>query len=798
MSKIRIFNKFINDFLSGKNKQSFDCSAYLMNSNYAAIYDNLQYFRTIDEFSKYNKDALSYNSHGKLVGNALVTGNNVKMTYYPVDEQIDETAVDKTTLIFINKTNKTAYEKLFNTGNATYDKKFDNYIKKYGGFFLITRADELLKLSKQCLENHNNYIAIVLADDIEAIGITSPLFGKTADHPFRGVFDGCGRTIHISRVDVSNTAAGMFGYTTKTAKILNLVIKGYDNVIVGTTNTLKNSILVDNSYKITLDTIRNGDGDVAVGTLVGFNNGVIDNVVLSADIHYTSEFVPAMYTTYDKINGTDIVNAAWKDYAISSTNNIINNGFTDYTNFCYPTPLCVNSRGNLIPYVGYFNEGTIAGTKVNDSDGSKKIYKESLGLEKTSANVGNVDGMQQTTNFNDIVELMIKQTTEKGKFGASKWQGRLLSDNIEGDTTRPNHLSFRLGPCDKQAYVVGGLLGVNDGDVSNTYIKTNVDFSACYVGLYGGLAGRGVQGTISSVVVDTKVSASPAMYASSALYNDEVIDLEFIETYYISAMSGINSTTGYINYSYVDQGIHHQTDQYIFNNFNISAKNDTNNKFSILANIASMPDVRLTDNFSTNSTWLVPITSVYINANDETRAVINLNGADKEFSFVNQTSTFQNLYCRLNGSTIDIADDNISVKIDDVTVDLVDDSSYISITLSANVGKQTIDGAERSNVTAMCEYNIPMSGLIKGKVGAITRNIIGVVYDPSNQQWVNTAVAIKQSPVYFMGGMFGEYAYANNQLITASHVNAAYNNFNTTSNFSELNSTCRLCWYYYY
>lgn len=112
--------------------------------------------------------------------------------------------------------------------------------------------------------------------------------------------------------------------------------------------------------------------------------------------------------------------------------------------------------------------------------------------------------------------------------------------------------------------------------------------------------------------------------------------------------------------------------------------------------------------------------------------------------------------------------------------------------------KKLLIGTERTITNTTFEYNIPMSSLVQGKIAPVQNNLTNLVYDATNQQWVNTAVAVKQSPVYFMGGMFGEYVYANNQLITASFVQANYNNFNTTSNFSQLNATCRFSWNYYY
>ena len=76
MSISRVFNDFKRKFIAGEVPPSFDCTAYLMNSNYEKIYDQIQYMRTMDDFYTMNPNALYY-ENGALCGNALASGSYI-------------------------------------------------------------------------------------------------------------------------------------------------------------------------------------------------------------------------------------------------------------------------------------------------------------------------------------------------------------------------------------------------------------------------------------------------------------------------------------------------------------------------------------------------------------------------------------------------------------------------------------------------------------------------------------------------------------------------------------------------
>ena len=153
-----------------------------------------------------------------------------------------------------------------------------------------------------------------------------------------------------------------FGYISENAivknfKILNAFVRDKalridDNVLTVTVN--------ESTILISLNSIKRGAGDVNIGVLAGVNNGTIENVVMSAKVVYASMIRPDVYLVQNKSdqNGgnkmlisQDILEAKI-DNRFTATS-----ALSSYKNFCYPTPLCLNSEANLIPYVGYFNEG---------------------------------------------------------------------------------------------------------------------------------------------------------------------------------------------------------------------------------------------------------------------------------------------------------------------------------------------------------------------------------------------------------------------------------------------------------
>ena len=139
---------------------------------------------------------------------------------------------------------------------------------------------------------------------------TFSCFGTSKQHPFRGLFDGNGFSISIQTITLQNSyACGLFGYIAETGIVKNLKIYAQKtdlSQIKSVDNYNSIQINVNDSINlISLETIKNGCDDVCIGVLAGVNNGLIENVVVSADVLYNSKIRPDVYLVQNKANQTN-------------------------------------------------------------------------------------------------------------------------------------------------------------------------------------------------------------------------------------------------------------------------------------------------------------------------------------------------------------------------------------------------------------------------------------------------------------------------------------------------------------
>ena len=113
-----------------------------------------------------------------------------------------------------------------------------------------------------------------------------------------------------------------------------------------------NRISIDCEKPINLTHIKNDGRDINCGLLVGRNYGKIENI----DAKKLGSFkiygcVPSVYSVTNKSDS----------YKWNETEKIVRKKFdTNNENFMYLNSFCINSPGNICPYVGYFNEGKFA------------------------------------------------------------------------------------------------------------------------------------------------------------------------------------------------------------------------------------------------------------------------------------------------------------------------------------------------------------------------------------------------------------------------------------------------------
>ena len=220
------------------------------------------------------------------------------------------------------------------------DSVKDNpYIPTYlssGGFYFIRSKDELEWFANR--SEYNNTIIGVIGDNLEGV-INKPI-GENEDKPFNGILDGNYYTFDIS-IKAQSTDNGVVGILGPFGIVRNFKLINSKNV---------NSITCEKA--ITLSHIKNDGRDVNCGLLVGRNYGLIENI----DAKNLGNFnifgcVPSVYSVTNKSD----------DYRWNETDNFVRKKFDENNeNFMYLNSFCINSPGNICPYVGYFNEGKFA------------------------------------------------------------------------------------------------------------------------------------------------------------------------------------------------------------------------------------------------------------------------------------------------------------------------------------------------------------------------------------------------------------------------------------------------------
>lgn len=799
MSISRVFNDFKRKFIAGEVPPSFDCTAYLMNSNYEKIYDQIQYMRTMDDFYTMNPNALYY-ENGALCGNALASGSYIENTYYKLTENTEEDQ-DATQLIIVDNSNIESYRNLLYKSEQEGPGKYKEYIEKYGQFFLVGNSNEFAKLVKVCKEQELEYFAVVLYDDIEFIDIIDSCFGSTQEHPFRGLFDGNGYALCIRSISVNKRASGIFGYISENAivknfKILNAFIRDKallidDNILTVTVN--------DSTNLISLNSIKRGAGDVNIGILAGVNNGTIENVVMSAKVVYASMIRPDVYFVQNKSdqNGgnkklisQDILDAKIDNNFTATT------ALSSYKNFCYPSPLCLNSEANLIPYVGYFNEGCF-NSRTRDIDfsstGTSNEFQPPLYRTYTSGGKIIDDHKSDFNYMGDIFTLYDSTHTGHHYKPADKFLFGSTDAETVNDVSKLHAMSFRLGPNNKAAFLIGGLVGKNNGDMTNVSTVNTLTFKENTVALIGGIAGRGARGKLKNVNARTSFFGSSGMYedyltievntATEPEYSSTIYLTNIENHYYSGSLNLIDNQGNPITYKNVNYNLANMEEEYSVLNarlhmqpygyfyVNTSAQPSNYSKFSgytydtLNVNIAP-------------TTIKIPTISYHVGddpqahtLSDVTATVINISITDGYYR-VSTTHPDKVITDIVEYSAAELHGDVLTPIQDVASFNIAAVEPYLTVTYSSNV----LDGMFGS-------FTLPVSALYTPiKLDETSRTKL------SKQKFVQTSATmdVKLSPVYNIGGMFGEYVYSDGQSITDSTVFACVKNFQPEQHYSEL------------
>lgn len=396
------------------------------------------------------------------------------------------------------------------------------------GFYFVKTAEELLWCANKVNgTEYDNTINIVLGDNIgrsnedsnpNLIDILNSensnyklidfSIGSNPAQPFNGIFYGNGFKIWNIILECNNEVNGLIGYL------------GYDGIIstidIDGTNVLKCN------KKINIDHLIKSGSDINAGLLCGKNNGKIEYVRVLNNVLVT-QFYPEMYSMSNKT-----------DENLASGNG---NAYP-----FYPDYYCYNSPGNIIPYIGYFNEGvaaTFSGFYEIGSGGVNLTYWNTKNnFAEVRSNAGKISPMEwyywigatnadesySYTHFTDpryrtnvlwydgnlvsyVNEMYGFKMAQKSDIGIVL-ENEITMDRYLGEWFRNTkyvdyfNKSIKLSQQNRQAYYVSPLVGMNNSVMDNIYEDCKLYTSGTFVGFMGGIAGKQANGKITNSVIN--------------------------------------------------------------------------------------------------------------------------------------------------------------------------------------------------------------------------------------------------------------------------------------------------------
>lgn len=340
------FNSFKEKLFTSDLDKHFAISAYPVNSQFFDTYENktdisLTQFRTVSDLSAYAaRDGLEFTD-------MFSTGSAYGILYdsYSGDDL-------RSKPLFVNAENYDAFIEVYGDEVLIDQQDVEIRLKKYidptqyddyteqdiedtinanSGFYYVRTKEELGWIADRCNDdsNFNNKIRVVVGDDIGSESLSYDDMGfcicPSASRPFQGILDFNGHTIYNKNIICSGDVNGLVGYLGDRGIVRNVVLQNYQFIC---------------KKSIDLNKIETTCTDVIVGGLVGVNYGTVENVITSGEMKF-NDFCPEVYLVGNKFEYSEGDSNA-RSY--------------DYRTF-FQNKFCINSIYNVIPYVGYFNEG---------------------------------------------------------------------------------------------------------------------------------------------------------------------------------------------------------------------------------------------------------------------------------------------------------------------------------------------------------------------------------------------------------------------------------------------------------
>lgn len=397
-----VFNTFKEKIVNGEITANDNWRLYPVKKSFTADNEYLKYIT-----SSYDLKTLHSGCLDKIptLGSHLTTMHPVTYVYKPMtntDKSDEPDYIDESNFDVFKKRYSTIdtpvdhLSALFFNLSGAYNKvdHWEDILDKYGnptgeqkpvfkGFYYIRTAEELQWCADKVngesegtkLSQYNNEINIVLGDNIglpdkkvlsynAAKIITTPI-GKYSDRPFNGIFFGNGYKFQNLLIDCGHNINGIFGIIGKYGIVAGARINGSYNTLLC-------------KKQINLNHLKTDSCDIDAGFLCGKNYGTITECDIFGKFNI-SGFYPAMYSMWNKTESSGAFGHP-------------------YDNVFYPDYMCFNNLGNIIPYIGYFNEGvfaSISGVKMNFNNDVGEIIPSYQQFWKTNQLLENPVGYSQ-------------------------------------------------------------------------------------------------------------------------------------------------------------------------------------------------------------------------------------------------------------------------------------------------------------------------------------------------------------------------------------------------------------------
>lgn len=355
-----VFNDFKDRFLNGEVPSADSWYFIPVSEDFKDKFEfsgiRLDHYRSLSDFKdvsdkRYNKELFDYsgteigtNHKGKerlvdvsaadfeVKGDALMNGRCIEHKWSKVID--DESFTNKP--MFITTANFDRFTTFYNSAiiNNTHIQEYLN--SEMSGFYFIRSKDELEWFANRSLSNDR--IIGVIGDNFEGV-IGKPIGSEKV--PFNGVLDGNFFNFDIT-IKAEDTNNGIVAVLGQEGKVRNFKLVHTDS----TTNSIECNMPINLNY------IKRDGRDVNCGLLVGKNYGLIENIDASnLQTFNLSGFVPSVYSVTNKSD----------EYKWNESVKIVRKKFdANNENYYFSNSFCINSPGNICPYVGYFAEGKFA------------------------------------------------------------------------------------------------------------------------------------------------------------------------------------------------------------------------------------------------------------------------------------------------------------------------------------------------------------------------------------------------------------------------------------------------------